>query len=385
MAKKKVCLVVGTRPEAIKMAPIHRRLLQSDRLAPILLSTGQHREMLQQALAVFDIQPDCDLALMQASQTLPDLTARAITAVSAFLERERPDALLVQGDTTTVLAGALAAAYAKIPVGHVEAGLRTGNMESPWPEELNRRLVSPLCKWNFVPTETSRQNLVAERIDPQSCFVTGNSVVDALLWARQMVAERGESTQDMVARLGIPADFATQSGAATERTMILVTGHRRESFGSGFESVCSALRSIADQHPGCRFVFPVHLNPAAREPVHQALGDHPQFALIEPVGYLEMVWLMEHAKFIISDSGGVQEEAPSLGTPVLVTRDTTERPEGVEAGTCRLVGTDPLRIQTEACELIENVQEFQRRSEIANPYGDGKTADRICSILENAL
>ncbi|MFN9540251.1 MAG: non-hydrolyzing UDP-N-acetylglucosamine 2-epimerase, partial [Planctomycetota bacterium] len=365
-------------------------LKQSATLQPVLLSTGQHREMLAQALAAFDLTPDADLALMQPGQTLPELTGRVINAVTEFIQANRPDAILVQGDTTTVLAASIAATYARVPVGHVEAGLRTYDMDHPFPEEMNRRLVSPLARWSFVPTATSRQNLLQEHIAPETSHITGNSVIDALLWMREKVQGKQTSPQALAERLGIPAAFANKdldpstSGEQPAR-WILVTGHRRESFGDGFESICQALRQLVEEHSDVGILYPVHLNPNVREPVNRLLSNHPRIALIEPVGYEDFIWLMDRCHFLLSDSGGVQEEAPSLGKPVLVMRTTTERPEGVEAGTCRLVGTDPAAILREASLLLNDRNEYQHRSALKNPYGDGQTAVRIREILEKDL
>lgn len=385
-----VVLAVGTRPEVIKMAPVYQELSKSKLIRPVLLSTGQHREMLAQALAAFDLTPDADLALMQPGQTLPELTGRVINAVTEFIQANRPNAILVQGDTTTVLAASIAATYARVPVGHVEAGLRTYDMDHPFPEEMNRRLVSPLARWSFVPTETSRQNLLQEHISPETIHITGNSVIDALLWMREKVQGKQTSPQALAERLGIPAAFATEylnpskSGGQPAR-WILVTGHRRESFGGGFESICQALRQLVEEHSDVGILYPVHLNPNVREPVNRLLSNHPRIALIEPVGYEDFIWLMDRCHFLLSDSGGVQEEAPSLGKPVLVMRTTTERPEGVEAGTCRLVGTDPAVILKEARLLISDPVEYGQRSSLRNPYGDGQTSARIREILERDL
>ena len=382
---KKVIVVVGTRPEVIKMAPVYRELRQSSEIQPILLSTGQHREMLAQAFQAFNITPDDDLQLMQPGQTLPELTARVIQSVSNYLASNRPDAILVQGDTTTVFASAIAAAFAQVPIGHVEAGLRTYNMQHPFPEEMNRRLTSPLARWSFVPTETSRDNLLQERIDPDTIHVTGNSVIDALLWMRDKVRSASHSADAICDELKIPDLFADRFLNTKDSRWILVTGHRRESFGGGFESICHALLKIASEHPDVGILYPVHLNPNVREPVNRLLANHPQIALIEPAGYEHFVWLMDHCHFLLSDSGGVQEEAPSLGKPVLVMRSTTERPEGVEAGTCRLVGTDEATIVQEANTLLASTDEYERRSALANPYGDGQTSIRIRNILERDL
>jgi UDP-N-acetylglucosamine 2-epimerase (non-hydrolysing) len=284
-----------------------------------------------------------------------------------------------------VLASALAAFYQQIPVGHVEAGLRTGNMASPYPEEMNRRLTSPLAQWHFCPTDMSRENLLREAISSHQVHITGNTVIDALLWMRDRLAKQGVTVESIVAATQIPADFAERFLAGVDGRWILVTGHRRESFGGGFERICLALRELACLYPNVGILYPVHMNPQVREPVNRLLASVPNIVLIEPVNYLQFVWLMSRCTFLLSDSGGVQEEAPSLGKPVLVMRDTTERPEGVAAGTCRLVGTDSNRIISEASRLLDDQQEYQRRSSLANPYGDGLAAERISHILANSL
>ncbi|MBX3418026.1 MAG: UDP-N-acetylglucosamine 2-epimerase (non-hydrolyzing) [Pirellulaceae bacterium] len=383
---KKVAVVVGTRPEAIKMAPVYLELKKSKTLQPLLLSTGQHQQMLEQALGAFGLTPDHDLKLMAPGQQLVDLTARVLTSVYQSLLELQPAAILVQGDTTTVFAASLAAAFADIPIGHVEAGLRTYQMRSPWPEEMNRRLTSPLCRWAFAPTEVSRRNLIQEQIPAENCHVTGNSVIDALLFIRDRLGSSGVIGQDVAARNAISAQFTeTFLSADSERRFILVTGHRRESFGEGFENICRALLEIVEKYSDVGVLYPVHLNPNVRKPVDEILRGHPGIELIEPVGYLDFVWLMNRSFFILSDSGGVQEEAPSLGKPVLVMRESTERPEGVDAGTCRLVGTNPQVIIREVAELLGNSEEYSRRAALKNPYGDGQTARRIREILERDL
>jgi UDP-N-acetylglucosamine 2-epimerase (non-hydrolysing) len=325
---------------------------------PLFVSTGQHRQMLDQACAVFGITPEIDLNLMQPGQTLPQLTSRVLLAMTRTIEETKPDAILVQGDTTTVLGSALAAFYQKVPIGHVEAGLRTYNYLAPYPEEMNRRLTDPISRWCFAPTEASRANLIAERIPSDIVFVTGNTVIDALLFVRDKTrAERSHAA--MIGECGIRTDFAAQflpdpSARGAKRRLILVTGHRRESFGSGFESICNSIRQLVERYPDVGVVYPVHLNPNVQEPVNRLLGNHPRIHLIKPLSYEPFVWLMGQAHFILSDSGGVQEEAPSLGKPVLVMRETTERPEGVDAGTCRLVGTDPAKILGEAAALLDD-------------------------------
>ena len=396
--KKTVVLVVGTRPEVIKMAPVYQALARSAHLQPFLLSTGQHREMLQQTLAAFGLRADEDLALMQPNQTLTELTARVLQAMTGWLGANRPAAVLVQGDTTTAFAAALAAFYARVPVGHVEAGLRTYNFDAPWPEEMNRRLADPISRWCFAPTELSRDNLLAERILPERIHVTGNTVIDALLWIREKLKNSGLTATQVAERCKIPADFAKRfllpsqplnpqlSILNSDATRwILVTGHRRESFGDGFENICQAILAVVEKHPAVGVIYPVHLNPNVQEPVKRLLAEHPRIALIEPLGYEDFVWFMDRAHFILSDSGGVQEEAPSLGKPVLVMRTTTERPEGVTAGTSRLVGTEVGAILRESSRLLTDPAEYAARAGLRNPYGDGQAAERIVAILEEDL
>lgn len=360
-----IAVVIGTRPEAIKMAPVIRALSKSAALKPYVISTGQQRELARQALAGLGIEPDVDLDLMQPSQTLASLTAAVVTSLSQALSATPFAACLVHGDTTTALGAALAAFYCKLRIGHVEAGLRTYDFERPWPEEMNRRLIDPICTWCFAPTRQSCANLEREGIPADCVHLTGNTVVDALF--------------DCRARLGLLTHPASRV-----RT-ILVTGHRRESFGDGFRNICGAIRQIADAHEDVQIVYPVHLNPNVREPVQKFLANHPRITLQEPVGYDEFVTMMDRAHFILTDSGGVQEEAPSLGKPVLVMRETTERPEGVAAGTCVLVGTDQLRIVGECEKLLNDPEEYARRSALQNPYGDGKAAERIARILEVSI
>lgn len=367
------------------MAPVYFELKQSKLLKPIFVSSGQHREMLDQTLTTFGIKPDYDLNLMKPGQTLPDLTARVLTATTDWLSEHKPTAVLVQGDTTTVLASALAAFYQRIPVGHVEAGLRTGNMMSPWPEEMNRRLTSPLANWNFCPTEVSKKNLIREGIREEACHVTGNSVIDALFRMRDAQRTSALSAADVAAKVGIPSAFTNRYLVSGGHPWILVTGHRRESFGGGFERICDAINRLTQLHPEVGVLYPVHLNPQVQEPVKRILGDNPRVCLVPPAAYEEFVWLMSRCYFLLSDSGGVQEEAPSLGKPVLVMRDTTERPEGVTAGTCRLVGTDPEVILREAVLLLKDKAEYLRRSSIGNPYGDGTASRRIRHILEASI
>lgn len=385
MNSRSVAIVVGTRPEVIKMAPIYFALEASSKLKPIMISTGQHREMLDQALRAFGISPDVDLGLMQSGQTLPDLTSRVMTAVTTIFSRLKPAAVLLQGDTTTVLASGLAAFYQGIPIAHIEAGLRTHNMMSPFPEEMNRRLISPLSQWNFCPTDLSKINLLKEGIPENLCHLTGNTVIDSLLWVRAKVAGTAQSAEQVGIRLGLATEFIERFLAQPKAKWLLVTGHRRESFGGGLERICYAINQITSAFPDIGILYPVHLNPNVQEPVRRILGLNQRVALVRPASYEDFIWLMDRCTFVISDSGGVQEEAPSLGKPVLVLRETTERPEGIDAGTCRLVGTDPSLILREASILLTDLNEYKRRSSLKNPYGDGKSGARIVAQLENDL
>jgi UDP-N-acetylglucosamine 2-epimerase (non-hydrolysing) len=382
--KRIVALVVGTRPEVVKMAPVWFALQRSS-LQPLLISTGQHREMLDQTFKVFGLKSDIDLGLMQPGQTLPDLTARVITSMAAVFRERKPAAVLVQGDTTTVLGSALAAFYERVPVGHVEAGLRTYDFDAPWPEEMNRRLADPISRWCFAPTDVSRDNLLSEKIPPERVFITGNTVIDALLMTRERLRIENPSAEAVAKRTGIPRDFAVKYLRPGGPPWILITGHRRESFGRGFEDICNAIGEIARRYPEVGLLYPVHLNPNVQEPVRRILGGNPRISIISPVGYEDFIWLLDRSKFALSDSGGVQEEAPSLGKPVLVMRTTTERPEGVAAGTCKLVGTDPNSIVREASLLLDDEAEYVRRSNLRNPYGDGQASKRIAEILTNDL
>ena len=372
MPIKTVMVVFGTRPEAIKMAPVVRALRDRPGIQTLVAVTAQHRQMLDQVLDLFDILPDDDLDLMRASQGLPDLFSRILTGMSNVLAKRKPDLVLVHGDTSTTLAAALAAFYARTPVGHVEAGLRTGDMHAPWPEEMNRRLVSPLAQLHFAPTTRARDNLRAEGIEEARIHVTGNTVVDALV----QTAARLETDQQLsatITRSLPPIDPAKQT--------VLVTAHRRESFGDRFEKICRGIRRISELN-GVELVFPVHRNPNVQEPVQRLLGGLPNVHLIEPLNYLPFVQLMRHASLIITDSGGIQEEAPSLGKPVLVMRDVSERPEAVAAGTARLVGTCPESIFRNAASLLQSVGEHRAMSSNPNPYGDGSAAARIVHHLE---
>ena len=375
-----LALIVGTRPECIKLAPVFAELRRAGKVRPLLVSTGQHRELLDQALGSFGLKPDVDLGLMAPGQSLPELSSRVLTGVSAWLAEAKPSAVLVQGDTTTVLGAAMASFYGGIPVGHVEAGLRTGDLRSPFPEEMNRRVTSTLARWHFCPTEAAKANLLREGINAAACHVTGNTVIDALLATRKRIA--GLEAGAIGARLGISPSFVASHLAAPKSTWILVTGHRRESFGPGFENLCHGIRQLVDAHPDLGVVYPVHLNPQVQEPVRRLLGGHPRISLAAPATYEDFIWLMDRCAFVLTDSGGVQEEAPSLGKPVLVMRENTERPEGLAAGTSELVGTDPVRIVAAAHRLLTDSAEYARRSQLRNPYGDGAAAARIARLLE---
>ncbi|MBW9461250.1 UDP-N-acetylglucosamine 2-epimerase (non-hydrolyzing) [Kluyvera sp. EC_51] len=370
----KVLTVFGTRPEAIKMAPLVHALAKDPHFEAKVCVTAQHREMLDQVLSLFSIVPDYDLNIMSPGQGLTEITCRILQGLKPVLESFKPDVVLVHGDTTTTAAASLAAFYQRIPVGHVEAGLRTGDLYSPWPEEANRTLTGHLAMYHFAPTENSRQNLLRENLSGKRIFVTGNTVIDALFWVRDRVMNDKALNADLSQRY----PFLSQG-----KKMILVTGHRRESFGQGFEQICHALAEIAANNPDVQIVYPVHLNPNVSEPVNRILGHIDNIMLIEPQEYLPFVWLMNHAWLILTDSGGIQEEAPSLGKPVLVMRETTERPEAIDAETVRLVGTDSQRIVDEVTRLLRDEDEYQRMSRAHNPYGDGRACERILSALKN--
>ena len=368
---------MGTRPEGIKMAPVVKAIEATDGLEPIVVSTGQHKEMLQQVVDLFEINVNHDLEVMQPNQTLPSLTARLITRIDALLEETKPDMALVQGDTTTVFTAALCCFYRGIPLGHVEASMRTGNMRSPFPEEANRKLACPLVSLHFPPTETSKNNLTREHVDASTIHVTGNTVIDALHLeiARQ---ESADNQAPLKAKLieAIGEDF-------TQKPYVLVTGHRRENFGGGFDEICTALSTLAKTHPEYLFIYPVHLNPKVQKPVYDTLGQFENIKLIPPQPYSEFVMLINNSRIVLTDSGGVQEEAPSLGKPVLVMRDTTERPEGVDAGTVKLVGAVGENIISSVNELINDQAKYDAMAQARNPYGDGKAAKRIAeAVLE---
>lgn len=368
----KILTVFGTRPEAIKMAPLVHSLANDERFNARVCVTAQHREMLDQVLQLFEILPDYDLDLMETGQTLNEVTARVLLGLKPILREFKPDIVLVHGDTATTFAASLAAYYEQISVGHVEAGLRTGNIYSPWPEEANRRLTGVLTKYHFTPTETSKQNLLDESYSEKTIIVTGNTVIDALM----IVKEKIESDMDLRKSLKGQFPFLDEF-----KKMILVTGHRRENFGDSFERICQALALTAKKYPDVQIVYPMHLNPNVREPVNRLLASFGNIFLIEPQTYLSFIYLMTRAHIILTDSGGIQEEAPSLGKPVLVMRDTTERPEAVNAGTVKLVGTDVNKITSSLSELLIDESVYNKMSFAHNPYGDGRACQRILAAL----
>lgn len=363
-----VLTVFGTRPEAIKMAPVVRELRARPGVRPLVCVTAQHRQMLDQVLTTFGIAPDYDLDVMREGQDLAGLTAAVVTGLSPLLDDLRPDAVLVQGDTTTAMAAALAAFYRRIPVGHVEAGLRTGDRYSPFPEEINRRLISAIGTWHFAPTERAAGALRAEGITPAAITVTGNTVIDALL---TVAGQNGAG--------------AAPAGDDPGERVILVTAHRRENFGEPLEAICRALATLAARRQNLRIIYPVHLNPRVQEPVRRLLGGHPRIDLLPPLGYVQFVQLMRRAEVILTDSGGAQEEAPAFGRPVLVLRSETERPEAIEAGTARLVGTDAATIVAETERLLDDPASYRAMARAINPFGDGKAARRIVDILLDRL
>lgn len=377
-------LVFGTRPEAIKMAPLVKHLQsRPDEFSTIVTVTGQHREMLDQVLRLFDITPDHDLNIMKPGQDLFDVTARVLTGMRDVLDADRPDVVLVHGDTTTSTAAALAAFYRQIPVGHVEAGLRTYNIYSPWPEEINRQMTSRIATYNFAPTPLSRENLLHERVADESITVTGNTVIDALYMVVDKIKSDATLSDSLHERL-LGQGYDT-SRLTDGRRLVLITGHRRENFGSGFINICLAIKQLAEENPDVDFVYPMHLNPNVRKPIHEVFGDDlttiPNLFFIEPLEYLEFVYMMEKSFIILTDSGGIQEEAPGLGKPVLVMRDTTERPEAIDAGTVRLVGTDRAAIVDNVTRLLNDAEFYGSMSEAVNPYGDGKASPRIADRL----
>lgn len=382
---KTIMLVFGTRPEAIKMCPLVKRLQQEpDSFKAIVCVTGQHREMLDQVLNIFNIRPDFDLNIMKQRQDLYDITSRVLTGMKEVLQQVKPDVVLVHGDTTTSTAAALAAFYQQIPVGHVEAGLRTHNIYSPWPEEMNRQLTGRIASYHFSPTPLSRENLLKENVSEDKIIVTGNTVIDAL----HMVVDRLKTDTTLANE---QRAILLQSGYDTSRLvhgrrLILITGHRRENFGDGFIQMCTAIKDLSQKYPDVDFVYPMHLNPNVRKPIHEVFGENlghlGNMFFIEPLQYLEFIYLMEKSFVVLTDSGGIQEEAPGLGKPVLVMRDTTERPEALTAGTVKLVGTDYQKIMSEVSILLDNPVVYETMSKAVNPYGDGHACERIVNFLK---
>ena len=373
---KKILLVFGTRPEAIKMAPLVKALQKdTEHFETRVCVTAQHRQMLDQVLEVFGITPEYDLNIMAPNQDLYDITAKVLLGLREVLKDLRPDTVLVHGDTTTSMAASLAAFYMQIPVGHVEAGLRTYNMLSPWPEEMNRQVTDRICTYYFAPTEQSRANLLQENVDAKKIFITGNTVIDALLMAVDIISTTAGVKEKMAKEL------QEKGYTVGDREYILVTGHRRENFGDGFLHICKAIKELAALHPEMDIVYPVHLNPNVQKPVYELLSGLSNVYLISPLDYLPFIYAMQHSTLLLTDSGGVQEEAPSLGKPVLVMRDTTERPEAVEAGTVKLVGTNAEAIVSNVTALLLDKEMYKRMSETHNPYGDGQACERIIAAL----
>ena len=381
---KKVMLVFGTRPEAIKMAPLVKEFQkQPKRVETVVCVTGQHREMLDQVLKIFDIKPDYDLNIMKQGQDLYDVTARVLTGMRDVLKEVKPDVVLVHGDTTTSTVAALAAFYQQIPVGHVEAGLRTHNIYSPWPEEMNRLLTGRLATYHFSPTPLSRNNLIKESVDDRNIIVTGNTVIDALYWVVDKIKNNKEldnELEDILSKAGYDVNRLNNG-----KKLVLITGHRRENFGDGFINMCTAIKDLTVKYPDLDFVYPMHLNPNVRKPIHEVFGENlsglKNMFFIEPLEYLSFVYLMEKSSIVLTDSGGIQEEAPGLGKPVLVMRDTTERPEALDAGTVKLVGTDYNKIVNEVSSLIDDKVAYEKMSKAVNPYGDGLACGRIVNAL----
>ena len=397
---KRVLLVFGTRPEAIKMCPLVKEFQKHpESFETVVCVTGQHREMLDQVLQIFDVKPDYDLNIMKQGQDLYDVTARVLTGMRDVLDTVNPDVVLVHGDTTTSMAAAMAAFYRQIPVGHVEAGLRTHNLYSPWPEEMNRQVTGRIAEYDFAPTPLSRQNLLDEGVKDEKITVTGNTVIDALHWVVKKIQDDSVLSEELRRKLG-------KEGYNTdrERRLVLITGHRRENFGEGFISMCTAIRDLARKYPEVDFVYPMHLNPNVRKPIREVFGEMADqvghdgkggghdgnvipgstgnLFFIEPLDYLDFVYLMSRSYIVLTDSGGIQEEAPGLGKPVLVMRDTTERPEALDAGTVRLVGTDYDRIVSEVSALLDDRIHYETMSHAVNPYGDGKACSRILNKLK---
>lgn len=381
---KKIMLVFGTRPEAIKMAPLVKELQKhADKCKTIVCVTGQHREMLDQVLKIFEIVPDYDLNIMKQGQDLYDVTARVLVGMRDVLKEAEPDVVLVHGDTTTSMAAAMAAFYQQIPVGHVEAGLRTHNIYSPWPEEMNRQITGRIAVFDFAPTALSRQNLISENVEDSKITVTGNTVIDALYWVVDKIKNDASLDAELEKQLAQAGYDVRRLGNG--RRLVLITGHRRENFGDGFINICKAIKDLAAKYQDVDFVYPMHLNPNVRRPIHEVFGENlsdlGNMFFIEPLEYLSFVYLMEKSDIVLTDSGGIQEEAPGLGKPVLVMRDTTERPEALAAGTVKLVGTDYGKIVSEVSMLLDDAEAYDRMSRAVNPYGDGKACQRIAQVL----
>lgn len=377
-------LVFGTRPEAIKMAPLVKEFQKySVEFQTIVCVTGQHREMLDQVLRIFEIQPDYDLNIMKQGQDLYDVTARVLTGMRDVLKKVQPDIVLVHGDTTTSTATALAAFYQQIPVGHIEAGLRTHNIYSPWPEEINRQITGRIATYNFAPTPLSKQNLLQENIKDASIYITGNTVIDALYMVVDKI--RKDKELDLDLELVLKSSGYDVNRLVSGKKLVLITGHRRENFGDGFISMCRAIKTLAEKYSDADFVYPMHLNPNVRKPIHEVFGEGQLTNLffIEPLEYLSFVYLMEKSTIVLTDSGGIQEEAPGLGKPVLVMRDTTERPEALDAGTVKLVGTNYDKIVSEVSALLDDKKYYDQMSQAVNPYGDGKACQRIVKYISN--
>ena len=386
--QKTVMLVFGTRPEAIKMAPLIKEFQKkSDIFNTLVCVTAQHRQLLDQVMDVFHLTADYDLDIMQQGQDLYDITSRVLLSMRDVLRQARPDLVLVHGDTTTSTAAALAAFYQQIPVGHIEAGLRTGNIYSPWPEEMNRQITGRIASYHFAPTETSRENLLKENVHPSNIYVTGNTVIDALhLVVNELKCNKQLADRERQTLIGCGYDVSRLN---EDKKLVLITGHRRENFGDGFHNICKAIKMLVLRHPNVDFIYPMHLNPNVRNPIHQVFGenlnDYQNLFFIEPLEYLSFVYLMEKSFLVLTDSGGVQEEAPSLGKPVLVMRDTTERPEAVLAGTVKLVGANYQKIVDEVSQLILDDHSYSLMSKANNPYGDGQASKRIVEIIRNIL
>ncbi|MBR4508459.1 MAG: UDP-N-acetylglucosamine 2-epimerase (non-hydrolyzing) [Elusimicrobiaceae bacterium] len=380
---KKILLVFGTRPEAIKMAPLVKALQKDkDNFLPVVCVSAQHRQMLDQVLDLFEIKPDFDLNIMQPKQDLYDVTSRVLTAIRPVLSEVKPDIILVHGDTTTTMAAALAAFYQQIPVGHVEAGLRTNNIYSPWPEEINRQITGRIATYHFAPTPLSKENLLKENVADNKIFVTGNTVIDALYSVIDKIKQDKNLQTELATKL---KNCGYNTGRLSNgKKLVLITGHRRENFGQGFINICEAIKYLNQKYPEVDFVYPMHLNPNVRKPIQEVFGKNvpPNMFFIEPLDYLPFVYLMEKANIILTDSGGIQEEAPSLAKPVLVMRDNTERPEALKAGTVKLVGTSFEKITSEVSLLLDDKAEYTRMSQAQNPYGDGKACQRILEVLK---